>query len=217
MLVLWRSPIIATMAIQLDADSVRWLEELRGGAPVRDLAVARLHTMLLGVARAEGFRRRPSLSADVAGDLDDLCQQAANDAVTAVVRKLDEFRGASRFTTWAYKFAVLEVSVRLRRRVWSARRVDLDEASWGSLAGSAPSADCAIEERELISAVRKAVETTLTEHQRRVFLAVVAEEIPIDVVADHVGSTRGAVYKVLHDARRKVREALRTAGHLETK
>ena len=61
------------------------------------------------------------------------------------------------------------------------------------------------------------VETTLTEHQRRVFLAVVAEEIPIDVVADHVGSTRGAVYKVLHDARRKVREALRAAGHLETK
>ena len=175
----------------------------------------RLHAMLLGVARAEAYRRRGTLPADIAGDLDDLCLQAANDAVTAVVRKLGDFRGASRFTTWAYKFAVLEVSVRLRRRAWSTRRVNLDEASWGNLADSAPTADRAFEQGEFLSAVRRAVETTLTEHQRHVFLAVVAEEIPIDVVAERTSSTRGAVYKVLHDARRKLREALRSAGHLE--
>ena len=204
------------VSLQLDAESARWVETLRGEPPVREPAVARLHSMLLGVARAEAYRRRGSLPADVAGEIDDLCLQAANDAATAVVRKLDDFRGASRFTTWAYKFAVLEISVRLRRRVWSTRRVDLNEASWGRLADSAPGADRDLAQRELFSAVRTAVETTLTRHQRGVFLAVVAEEVPIDVVADRTGSTRGAVYKVLHDARRKLREALRAAGHLES-
>lgn len=204
------------MSVELDADSTHWLESLRGEPSVRGPALARLHAMLLGVCRAEAFRRRATLPADIAGDLDDLCLQAANDAVSAVTRKLGEFRGASRFTTWAYKFAVLEVSVRLRRRAWSTRRVDLDHASWGNLADAAPGADGTLEQRELLAAVRTAVETTLTEHQRRVFLAVVVEEIPIDVVADHLGSTRGAVYKVVHDARRKLREALRATGHLES-
>ena len=204
------------MSVQLDADSAGWLEALRGEESVRGAALVRLHTMLLGVTRAEAFRRRGALPADIVGDLDDLCLQAANDAVSAIIRKLDQFRGASRFTTWAYKFAVLELSVRLRRRAWSTRRVNLDEASWGRLADAAPGVDRALEQREFLSAVRTAVEATLTDHQRGVFLAVVAEEIPIDVVADRTGSTRGAVYKVLHDARRKLRESLRSTGHLES-
>src|SRR5262245_1662 len=203
------------MSTMLDADSARWLEELRGPATVRQPALSRLHAMMHAVPRAEAFRRRPTLPADIAGDLDDLCLQAANDAVAAILRKVDEFRGESRFTTWAYRFAVLEISVRLRRRAWSTRRVNLDEVGWGSLADSTPAADRDLERQELLSAVRNAVETTLTEHQRRVFLAVVAEEIPIDVVADRTGTTRGAVYKVLHDARRKLRDTLRSSGHLE--
>ena len=204
------------MSLQLDADSTRWLEALRGDAPTRESAFARLHAMMLGVARAEAFRRRDSLSADVLGDLDHLCIQAANDAALAILRKLDEFRGESRFTTWAYKFAILEVSVRLRKRQWSTRQVNLDEESWGRLADSAPTADHRVEQKEFMTAVRTAVRKTLTKHQRCVFLAVVAREIPIDVVADRMGSTRGAIYKVLHDARRKLRDALRTAGHLES-
>jgi RNA polymerase sigma-70 factor (ECF subfamily) len=172
--------------------------------------------MLLGIARAEAHRRRASLPSDVAGDLDDLCTQAANDALAAILRKLDSFRGASRFTTWAYKFAVLEVSVRLRRRAWSTRRVALDEASWGQLADSAQDVHGSLEQREILAVVRKALEETLTEHQRRVFLAAVAEEVPIDVIAERTGSTRGAVYKVVHDARRKLRGALEAAGLRET-
>ena len=69
----------------------------------------------------------------------------------------------------------------------------------------------------MLNAVRKAVGETLTEHQRRVFLAAVAEEVPIDVIAERIGSSRGAVYKVVHDARRKLRAALATAGHLEAR
>lgn len=69
----------------------------------------------------------------------------------------------------------------------------------------------------MLNAVRKAVGETLTEHQRRVFLAAVAEEVPIDVIAERIGSSRGAVYKVVHDARRKLRAALATAGYLEAR
>jgi RNA polymerase sigma-70 factor (ECF subfamily) len=171
--------------------------------------------MLVGIARAEAFRRRPFLPGDVVADLDDLCLQAAHDAMAAILAKLDSFRGASRFTTWAYKFALLEVSVRLRRRAWSTRRVALDEVSWGRLADRAPGAEQATEQGQLLQEVRKLVETTLTEKQRSVLLAVAAEEVPIDVIAERTGSSRGAVYKVLHDARRKLRESLALTGHLE--
>src|SRR5690242_20138060 len=157
--------------------------------------------MLLRFARAEANRRRGSLPVEVAADLEDLCTQAANDALAAILRKLDGFRGDSRFTTWAFKFAVLEVSVRLRRRAWSSKRVQLDDAAWGLLADPAGDVQRSFRQRELLNAVRKAAEETLTEHQRRVFFAVVGEEIPIDVIAEHLGSTRGAVYKILHDAR----------------
>ena len=196
----------------LDEDSARWLDELRGVASVRDAALGRLHAMLLSIARAEANRRRPSLPSDVVADLDDLCAQAANDALAAITRKLADFRGASRFTTWAYKFAVLEISARLRRRAWSTRRIAMDAASWDRLADPAQDVQGSLEQRELLAAVRKAVEETLTEHQRSVFLAAVADEVPIDVLAERAGTTRGAIYKVVHDARRKLRAALETAG-----
>jgi len=205
------------MTTALDSDSAQWLADLRSQGSVREQAVGRLHAMLHGVARAEAARRRGSLPDDIAGDLDDLCLQAANDAAVAVLSKLDSFRGASRFTTWAYKFAVLEVSARLRRRSWSHRRVVLDEASWGHLAEPAQVPGGSIDERRLLEAVRNLVETTLTEHQRMIFLAVVGEEIPIDVIAERIGSSRGAVYKTLHDARRKLRHSLRESGLLEGK
>jgi RNA polymerase sigma-70 factor (ECF subfamily) len=203
------------MGTMLDSDSARWLEELRSIGPVREQALGRLHAMLLNIARAESFRRRGSLPAEIAGDIDDLCLQAANDAAVAILAKLDDFRGASRFTTWAYKFGLLEISTRLRRRAWNARRVDLGEASWGRLAEPSQGPDRSLEEKELLAGVRKLVETTLTDHQRHVFLAVVAEEIPVDVIAERTQSSRGAVYKALHDARRKLRDGMITAGLLE--
>jgi len=203
------------MTTGFDAESTRWLTELRSRGTVQEQALRRLHDMLHGVARAEAARRRGSLPADVLADFDDLCLQAANDAAIAILDKLDTFRGASLFTTWAYKFAVLEVSVRLRRKAWSKRRVELTEASWERLVGPSQDPGRALHARQLLSEVRKLVDTTLTEQQRRIFLSVVVEEVPIDVIAERTGSTRGALYKMLHDARRKIRDALTTSGLLE--
>jgi RNA polymerase sigma-70 factor (ECF subfamily) len=200
-------------ATTLDPESLTWLDELRAGGAVRERALARLHDLLLGVARAEAFRRRSSLPDTVIAELDALCLQATDDALRAITRKLDAFRGDSRFTTWAYKFAILEISTRLRRSAWHERRIVLDDASWERLSDPAADAYQRLEQLELVAALRSAIADGLTRRQRDVFLAVAVEEVPIDVVAERLGTSRGAVYKVLHDARKKLRRILAIPGH----
>jgi len=200
-------------AAAFDPESAAWLDELRAGGTVRERALARLHDLLLGVARAEAFRRRNSLPEAVIAEFDSLCTQAAADALRAITGKLEAFRGDSRFTTWAYKFAILEISVRLRRSAWHERRVVLDDAAWERLSDPAADAQQQLEHQELVTALRNAVTNALTRRQRDVFLAVAVEEVPIDVVAQRMGTSRGAVYKVLHDARQKLRRILAKAGY----
>lgn len=201
-----------------DPESERWLGALTCEGPAREGAARRLHDLLLRVAYAEAHRRRHRLPESLLEELDDLCTQAASDALMAVRRKLGEYSGAARFTTWACKFVILEISSRLRVRAWKGRPVaslDGDERVKERLADSAPSALQAIEHRELLAALARAVREELTERQRVVFRAAVLEEVPIDVLAERLRSSRGAVYKVLHDARRKLREALSRAGYAE--
>ena len=195
-----------------DQDSASWIHELDDGSPVRDTAVAKLHEMLLRVARAEAARRRGSVPDRAWEELDDLCHEAASDAVLAVLRKLRDFRGEARFTTWASKFAILEISARLRRHAWRQRQIEPDDGVWERLADSAPSTLGQLQWAETMKLIREAVREQLSERQRMVFEAAVLREVPIDVLAERLGSTRGAVYKVLHDARAKLRRALAQAG-----
>ena len=194
-------------------DDQSWLSDLRSSGAERDAAIAALHDLLLRAARFELNRRRHSLSHVSHGDIDDLATQAADDALVAVLGKLDTFRGASRFTTWAYKFALLEAGVKARRRAWQGREVVLDERAWPVLGDPAPSAQQALEQAELLASIRQAVHETLTAHQREVFIALALNEVPIDVLAERLGTTRGALYKTLHDARRKIRDTVTAAGH----
>ena len=141
-------------------------------------------------------------------EIDDLAAQAADDAMVALLGKLDTFRGASRFTTWAYKFALLEAGVKARRRAWRDREVLLDEDAWPAVTDSGPSAQQVLEDAETLRAVRDAMHTTLTRHQREVFVALALNGVPIDVLAERLDTTRGALYKTLHDARRKLRAVI---------
>jgi RNA polymerase sigma-70 factor (ECF subfamily) len=128
--------------------------------------------------------------------------------MVALLGKLDTFRGLSRFTTWAYKFALLEAGVKARRRAWQDREVLLDETAWPAFGDAGPSAQQTVEDAELLRAVRDAMQTTLTRHQREVFVALALNGVPIDVLAERLDTTRGALYKTLHDARRKLRAAI---------
>jgi RNA polymerase sigma-70 factor (ECF subfamily) len=190
-----------------DGDSETWVASLSAPTgPVRDAAVARLHALLLRAARFE-LRRRGAHA-----DLDDLAIQAADDALVAILAKLHAYRGQSRFTTWAYKFALLEAAVKARRRAWQGREVALDDAGWSVLAEhrGGPGADP--ETAELLRAVQDAIATVLTPHQRAVLVAITLQDVPIDVLAERLATTRGALYKTLHDARRKLRAQLALQG-----
>ncbi|HEU0245933.1 MAG TPA: sigma-70 family RNA polymerase sigma factor [Gaiellaceae bacterium] len=196
----------------LDAESRAWLRDLRGGGATRDEAIARLHALLLKASRFEVARRRQALPHVRGGDLDDIALQAADDALMSVLAHLDDFRGASRFTTWVYKFALLEAAVKLRRRAWQGREVPLEPDSWQLLASTAATPDEDAEQHELFATLRISIEEALTPHQRRVFAALALNGVPIDVLADRLGTTRGALYKTLHDARRKLRTHLEERG-----
>lgn len=197
----------------LDAESSAWLAALNADGTVRDDAIARLHALLLRAARFEVARRRATLPPRHGGDLDDLALQSADDALVAVLAKLADFRGQARFTTWAYKFALLEAAVKLRRRPWQDRELPLEPELWPRFDDATASPSASVEQRELLDAVRRAVDEELTPHQREVLVAVALNGVPIDVLAERLGSTRGALYKTIHDARRKLRRRLQADGH----
>jgi RNA polymerase sigma-70 factor (ECF subfamily) len=195
------------------ADSSAWISALRHPDPVeRDRAIAGLYELLLRAARFEVSRRRAALSYVRGEELDDLALQAADDALVAVLGRLDDYRGASRFTTWAYKFALLEAGVRLRRRAWKEREVVLEPEVWPLMAdaGQGPEGDA--EMSELMGAITGSIDGCLTGHQREVLVALALNGVPLDVLADRLNTTRGALYKTLHDARRKLRADLAKRG-----
>jgi RNA polymerase sigma-70 factor (ECF subfamily) len=207
-----RLPASARTSPGLDPESREWLRCLRADGATRDDAIARLHGLLLGAARFEVARRRPSLPHLRGDELDDIANEAADDALMSVLRRLDDFRGASRFTTWVYKFALLDAAVKLRKRAWQGREVPLEPEGWGLFSSSDLEPDGEAEQTELLEAIRSAIADVLTPHQRRVLVALALNGVPIDVLAERLNTNRGALYKTLHDARRKLRKRLGERG-----
>jgi RNA polymerase sigma-70 factor, ECF subfamily len=209
--------VVTSERAALDAESADWLRTLEADAADGEAqaACARLHALLLRVARTEVRRRGPAAGID-GPELDDVAHQAAADALLAIRRKLGEFRGESRFTTWACKFVIFEVSTKLGRHAWRRPHVPFDTEDWDRLPdrfGLDPSRES--EWHDLVAALRRAVDDVLTERQRQAFVAVVLNGIPADVYVHELDTSRNAVYKTLYDARRKLRAELVAAGHLE--
>jgi RNA polymerase sigma-70 factor, ECF subfamily len=200
---------------ELDAESADWVRRLSAGAGLRREAEAELHGRLVRIALAEVSRR--SGSTPVGGpELTDLAHQAAGDAMLAILAKLGAFRGESRFMTWAYRFVILEVSSKLGRHYWRNPPVALDQGQWERLPdrlGIDPQQHA--ESAAILAEVRRIVEDELTAHQRRIFIAIVVDQIPLDALAVRLGVRRNAIYKVVFDARRKIRRALAANGYLE--
>ncbi|HEX2110246.1 MAG TPA: sigma-70 family RNA polymerase sigma factor [Gaiellaceae bacterium] len=196
----------------LDEESRQWLRSLRADGATRDDAVARLHALLLRAARFEVARRRPTLPDLRGNDVEDIAQMAADDALVSVLARLDDFRGASRFTTWVYKFALLEAAVKLRKRAWQGREVPLEPETWSLFSNAGLEPDEQMEQSELLTTLQQAIAEVLTPHQRRVLVALALNGVPIDVLAERLNTSRGALYKTLHDGRRKLRRHLEERG-----
>jgi RNA polymerase sigma-70 factor (ECF subfamily) len=189
----------------LDPESQELLQGLKGSGRAYDDACARLHELLLKAARHEVARRRRGLSG---GEADVIATEAADDALLAVLRRLDDFRGLSKFTTWAYKFALYEAAVKVRKHAWRDRELPVEAETLGSLHGGVPGPEEDVEMRERLGRITAAIDDVLTPHQRRVLVALAVNGVPIDVLADRLSTTRGALYKTLHDARAKLRAHL---------
>jgi RNA polymerase sigma-70 factor (ECF subfamily) len=200
------------VADRMDAESRRWLERLSAEGRVRDEAIAELRELLLRAARFEVRRRCATLSQFRGGDQEDLAQQSAGDAMVAILGKLDDFRGESKFTTWAYKFALYEAAARIRKLAWQGRELPLEPEDWPRVPDPGPAPQGEVEMSDLLAAIREEIETSLTPRQRDVLIALALNEVPIDVLAERLETTRGALYKVLHDARHRLRAALAERG-----
>ena len=194
--------------------SRRWVERLRPDHPRHEQTVAKLHDLLARAALHELHRRRGQLPALAGPEFDDVAQQCADDALVNILARIDDFKGLSRFTTWAYKFAIFEVSTKLARHAWQRHpptRDDLEPAELPDTLGPRPSEHA--ERREQLAVLRSAIEQDLTPRQREVFVAIALNDVPIDVLALELDSNRNAIYKNLFDARRRLRHRLAVAGH----
>jgi RNA polymerase sigma-70 factor, ECF subfamily len=199
----------APMVVTADEESREWLDGLQAR---REDAVERLHTLLLSAARFEVARRRPTLPHLRGDELDDIALEAADDALMSVLRRLGDFEGRSKFTTWVYKFALLEAAVKLRKRAWQDREVPLEPESWALFSSPTPGPEADAVQSELLATLQRAIGEILTPHQRQVLVALALNGVPIDVLADRLDTTRGALYKTLHDARRRLRRHLEECG-----
>jgi RNA polymerase sigma-70 factor (ECF subfamily) len=194
-----------------------WVAALKSGGVEQTAALSDLSTYLRRAAMYALRRHRAAVGSLSSSQVAQLAEDCAQESVVAILAHLDEFRGASRFTTWAFAFAVNAALVVARRERW--RQVPLEEVL--EAAGLDPrrrSGEAEINphrraaEVELMTAVLEAIERDLSERQRSVLRAVVFEEVPLDEVARYWNSNRNAVYKVLHDARRKLKAVLGQRG-----
>ena len=199
----------------LDPDSEKWVRALAATGAEQEAALARLHALLLRIAQGE-LRRRAGRLRIAGPELDDLAYEAAADALLAITAKLGQFRGESRFTTWAYRFVIVEVSAKIGRHFWRNSAMPLNAEDWDRLPdrfGLEPAREA--EHRDLAGAVRRAVDEQLTPRQRRVFVALVLNGVPLDALAAELGSNRNAIYKIMFDTRRKLRAVLVANGYLD--
>jgi RNA polymerase sigma-70 factor (ECF subfamily) len=194
-----------------DRDTQQWLAGLRADGRERDRVTALLHVYLLRVARTEV--RQMGIGRYITGaELDDLAHQAAADSMMAIFRKLDEFRGESKFTTWAYRFVALDVKGKLGRHFWLRPFVPLENVE---IAGPGPATGDPEEMARwhaLLEGVSRALDQDLTAHQRLAFIELVWGGNTPDGLARQLGTNRNAIYKLIFDARRKIRTRLTVDG-----
>ena len=188
-----------------------WVPRLSVPGPVRDETIGLLHELMVRAAWHQ-VNRMPESAKLGAARRAEIVQAAADEATVSVLARLGTFEGRSRFTTWAYKFGILHAGVELRRVAWRGREIDLGSIPEPSATGPGPEGQAEV--HDLAQAVRRGLDAALTPHQRRIAVALLVDDVPIDVLAERLGTTRGALYKTLHEARKRLRVFLAGQGYL---
>ena len=198
-----------------------WLDHLRGSTEVQEPALQDLRVRLQRGIFYYLSRERSDLSQYSTQEINQMAEDQAQDAILRVLDNLESFRGDSRFTTWATKIAVRVAISDLRRARYKDFRLDdltaEDESLPLSLSSSimqsaAPTPETAAERTDIMTIIDRALTEALTERQHKALDAVVLREIPLEIVAERMGTNRNALYKLVHDARRKLRAHLEAQG-----
>ena len=188
-----------------------WLAELRD-PDNREDALIDLRVILLN-----GLRRGLVTHVNTQGpEFEPLAEDFTQEALLKVLANLDSFRGKSKFTTWAHKIAVRVALTELRRKRWKDRSLEdllSDDAPFGfSAPDKSPTPDLSAEQGDLMRRVMRIVQEELTDKQRTAMQLVPIGGMPIDVAADRMSMKRNALYKLLHDARLRVKSRLKKEG-----
>src|SRR5512133_2225394 len=188
--------VLLFKVVSVDRSSRRWVEQLHPEHPRHEHAAAKLHDVLQRAAFHELHRRRGQLDGLSGAELDDVAQQCADDAMMKILARVDDFQGLSRFTTWAYKFVIFEVSNKVARHAWQHHPPSAEDLTGDLLADTlTPRPGDQAERREQLAALTRAIEDDLTPRQREVLVAIALNDVPIDVLALQLGSNRNAIYK----------------------
>ncbi len=191
-----------------------WLASLRGGGPSREQALVDLGEVIqAGLPHA--------LSKWLSSDdprFGPLAEEVTQETILRVLARLDSFEGRSQFTTWVYTIAVRVALTELRRARW--KEVSLedvlqpkdDDGEAQELSAGNPGVESVIERKEMMKTLRKVMEKELTEKQRMALMAVTLGEMPLEEVARRMGTERNTLYKLLHDARLKLKRQLEKSG-----
>ena len=193
-------------------DEEDWVLALSTPGSQQVAALRSLHALMVRASAHQVWRMRAALADPSPDTVDDIANQAADEAMTAVLAKLHTFQGRSRFTTWAYKFAILQAATEVRRLQWQHREVELRDLDQPAPQHEGP--EHHVEAADLADAVVRAMHGVLTPYQRRIAVALLVDGVPIDVLAERLDTTRGALYKTVHDARVRLRTALTAEGYL---
>jgi RNA polymerase sigma-70 factor, ECF subfamily len=204
----------------IDRTNDQWLAELTGPSDVQALALEDLRQRLQRGIFYYLSRERSDLSHLSNQEITQMAEDLAQDATLRVIDNLDSFRGDSRFTTWATKIAVRVAISDLRRARYKDFSLDGLTAneelipSTSNTVGNLPdpSPEEAAERAEVLSRISAALEEALTERQYKALVAVALRGVPLEIVAEQMNTNRNALYKLLHDARRKLRTYLESQG-----
>jgi RNA polymerase sigma-70 factor (ECF subfamily) len=196
-----------------------WIRALSGTKKQQDEAIRDLRQYLLQVSVYTLYRYMKDIHALSPSERLALAEDCTQEALITVLDHLDEFKGESKFTTWAFKFAV-NVSLSSARRE-GGKQISLKQLSesadrfdWfiSRTASAPPDAELQVLQAEVTAVLDDAIQHDLTDKQRMVFKLIVFEQVPMDAIVQRLGTNRNAVYKLLHDSRKKLKQALQANG-----
>jgi len=197
-----------------------WVDDLTASGARQEAAIADLRDILLRAALYFFSRNLGDFGGLGRDEIMHQAEDCAQDALIGVLQHLPEFRGDSKFSTWAYKFAINHAMMAARRQRWQGVSLDADPQSdesriqdWMAQGRiNAYDQEQSVIKDEIRDIMHEVIRRDLTDKQRRVLVLMVINEVPMDEVVRHLGANRNAVYKMLHDARQKMKKGLQSRG-----